>query len=275
MKKIIKSGNVGILVIFAFILMFSGLINFASAYNAYSTEDSSVGGLFDKDHRFDQDHKKGKGREETEKTIGRKEDGNENKTLKMKENKGRLESKFEKKKSRLATSTFEYEISKASTSAFIRREKGSEKIKEQNENILKHFEKNINRLEDFYRKILKKAGKFEKKGVNVSEARALLDIAKSKIEIAKSDVSSLGKVVSDGIIGQNEKDYFALIKNLSVKAMGSIKDAREALSKAVSSLKPGLNKNSSSSASSVSSRAAANASSSVISSSASSSSSNL
>ncbi len=239
MKKI-RSKNIEICVAFAFILLSSGLINFASADNASSTEKSSVGKNFyrNKDRITD------------------KKAEMEQKILKMKETKGPFGTRLEGRKTRFGTSTFStstvgFGAYASSTASFRKRE--LEKIKKEERKINERFDNNVKRLDNFYRRISDKISKFEKKGVDITETKVLLDIAKSKIDIAKSDVGDLGKAINDGIGNQNGKDYFASIKNLSIKAKNSIKDAQEALSSVIKSLKPGFNKNKSSSSSTSSS----------------------
>lgn len=209
-----------------------------------------------------------KSREETERNF-----------LKMKEIKSRLDNRLEKGEARFGSSTVrtgdptssttqfrkietedrfdgrlnerraEFGTSTSSTTPFRKME--LERIKKESVKIAERLADNLKRLEDFYRRISEKVGKFENKAILADEAKSFLGIARLKINFAKSDVGNLMKAVKEGAGNQNRNDYLVLVKNLSIKAKNSIYEAQKALSDAVSSLKPGLNKNKSSSFSSL------------------------
>lgn len=170
----------------------------------------------------------------------------------------RFDDRLNKRRAEFGTST-------SSTTPFRKIE--LDRIKKESIKIAERLADNLKRLEDFYRRISEKFGKFENKAILADETKSLLGTARLKINSAKSDVDNLMKAVKEGVGNQNRNDYLALIKNLSIKAKNSIYEAQKALSDAVSSLKPGLNKNKSSSfsssmASSVSSSTASSATSS-------------
>lgn len=232
MKKIISRKNIEICIAVVFVLSSMGLINFASADVATSTENIKPNKGFDQRE------------EEMIRKISDKRAEIERKIMEMKEMEGQLESKMEEKKLRFGTSTFATStpVFGTSTASTTLKNRLLERVKREGEKIAGRFDENINRLEDYYYRISEKISKFEKKGVVVTETKALLDIAKSKIGIARLDVEALGKVINDGIGTQNRKDYYASIKNLSTKAKDSIREAQRALSDAINSLKPGFNK---------------------------------
>lgn len=234
MKKIISRKNIEICIAVVFVLSSMGLINFASADVATSTENRKPNKGFDQRRE-----------EEMIRKISDKRVEIERKMLEIKEMEGRLDGKMEEKKLRFGTSTFatSTRIFGASTASTTIRNRLLERVKREGEKIVERFDESIKRLENSYEKISEKISKFEKKGVSVTETKALLAIAKSKIDIAKSDVDVLAKAINDGIGSQNRKDYYALIKNLSNKAKDSIKNAQRALSDTINSLKPGFNKN--------------------------------
>lgn len=278
MKKITINRNIEICAALAFVLLSLSSVNFVSADNSSQSEDFPADGRFSRM----------KEREEMTRKIAEKKAEIENKMLKMKETKDRFDGKLEDRKIKFGTSTFStstvgFGSSASSTAPF--RKKEMERIKKEGEKISKRFYNNIGRLEDFYDRISEKISKFEKKGVSVTETKALLVLAKSKIDIARADADVLMKAMEEGLGVQNRKNYFESIRNLSNKAKKSIKEAQRELSDAVNSLKPGFNKNknnsSSTTISSVSSvmmssgSISSNASSLAASSSASSSSSSL
>lgn len=169
-----------------------------------------------------------------------------------KEMKNRFDGRLDERRAEFGTST---------VSTITLRKMELERMKKESVKIAERFTDNLKRLEDFYRRISEKVGKFENKAVSVDETKSLLGIARLKINSAKSDVDNLMKTVKEGVGNQNKNDYLALVKNLSIKAKNSIHEAQKALSNAVSSLKPGLNKNKSSSSSAVSSVSSSTASS--------------
>ena len=262
MKKIISRRNMEICIVAVFVLSSMGLINFASADVASSTEGRKPNRIFDQ-----------KREEEMMRKISDKRAEIERKILEMRDLEGRLGGKIEERKmkfgsSAFATSTIGFGTSTASTSPFRIRE--IERIARESDKIAERFINSIERLSDSYERIQEKVKKFEKKGAVTAETKNLLDSAKSKISIASLDVETLVKTIDSGIGSQSKKEFFSLIKNLSSKAKGSIKDAQRTLSDAVNSLKPGYNKNkkgsSSSTLSSVSSAVSSNSNTSSLSS---------
>lgn len=274
MKKAInKKIEISAVLALSFVLSFTSF-NFVLADNASSAEDSSSSEKLDtmkhilgknKD-REEMTRKIEERKAEMRKKIDDKRTEIKHKMMKIKDMNDRLDGRLEERKNRLGTTTFStstagFDDLISSTTPF--RKKELEKIKKESEKIAERLGNSVKKLEDFYGRISEKVRKFEKKSVSNDEVKSLLGIARLKIDSAKSDVDNLVKAVGGGIGDQNKKDYLALIKNLSTKAKDSIHDAQKALSDAVSSLKPGFNKdkNSSSSSSAISSVSSSTASS--------------
>lgn len=259
MKKII-SKKIEISSMLAFVLFFAP-VSFVLAED-FSSEDpspSSFGGKIEykkipeREERFDSAKRvlDQKNREEMERN-----------SLKIKEIKNRLDSRLRESEMRFGSSTARTGDPTSSTTHFESRLDGRwvgfgtstsstapfrkmelERMKKESIKIAERFADNLKRLEDFYKRISEKVGKFENKAVSADETKSLLGIARSKINFAKSDADNLIRVIKEGVGSQNINDYLIQVRNLSIKTKNSIHEAQKALSNAVNSLKPGLNKN--------------------------------
>lgn len=243
--KDVKNRSLLMCATLTFALSLLSSVNFVSADDSSSSTDSpeiSREKVFIK--KMDKNEMK-------ERLNDRKEKIKE-KIEEMKENENDFEDKFDNRRSkinnvRFGTSTDERSTSAASTSPI--RIKIAEKIKKQNKKIVEKLDKDVKKLEDLYEKISSKISKFEEKGVLVTEARALMDIAILKIDAAKSGI--------DDIVSK------PAVKIEIVKIRGLTKTAQDSLIDVVKALKPGLNKQKNTS-SSASSNGVSSASSSVI-----------
>ena len=129
-----------------------------------------------------------------------------------------------------------------------RREDALSKIRERlqhfAEKIIERYEAAVNRLEKLSERIASRIAKMEEAGIDVTEAKELLEIADLKIETAAASVAAIGTV--DEIISSNTStstdtvraDLSSLREEMA-QAKADIKAAHAALVDVVIALKPG------------------------------------
>lgn len=136
-----------------------------------------------------------------------------------------------------------------------RRQNAVEKIKERVDqfvqNVVNRYEAAVNRLEKLGERIDSRIAKMEKQNTlketsdstDLSKAKELMVIARTKIEIAKTSIAGITATVSaNATTTALMKEEFKTMKTQVEKAKEDIKVAHVALVDVVKNLKPGQNK---------------------------------
>ena len=110
--------------------------------------------------------------------------------------------------------------------------------------VIERFNAAIERLDKISGRIESRIGKLEAEGVDESNAKGLLVIAKAKLDIARVSVANISIAVNNAITASSTlKMNYPAVKNVVEKAKADLKNAHRALIDVVKNIKPGKNKN--------------------------------
>jgi hypothetical protein len=166
------------------------------------------------------------------------------------ENRGTIKSDIEAKKEALKK---EIETKKDSLKNAVaeRRQNATDKIRDRvnqfTQTVIERFDATVGRMGKLADRIDSRIAKIEAKNIDVSKAKALMVIAKTKIETAKASIAlitiptNVASSAASTTLASIKED-FKVSKTQMDKAKEDIKAAHAALVDVVNSLKPGDNK---------------------------------
>lgn len=105
---------------------------------------------------------------------------------------------------------------------------------------LERMDKIIGRVES---RIAKLEEKFTDRGLDLSDAKRLLNEARDEVASAREDVSAVGGAIEGALNTDNPKESFSVIRELIKDAVASVKSAHRALVEAVKSVKASVEPN--------------------------------
>lgn len=121
-------------------------------------------------------------------------------------------------------------------------ERAKERIRAYAERIGKRFNAALDRISKMADRVDSRIDKFEERGLDMSDAQALVDTARAQVSDARSDVSDALAQIETLLNSDNPREIFASVKELLVSAKESAKAAHASLVEAVRSMKAGLAK---------------------------------
>lgn len=117
-----------------------------------------------------------------------------------------------------------------------------EVARKQTELVNKRLESAINRVQKLSDRISEKLSSLEKEGVDVSTPRLHIAEVKIKLDNARTKVAAVKLAVEAIFADTDQKDAIKNVQTLVTDATIAIKDAHSSVAKAISSIKPGINK---------------------------------
>lgn len=120
-------------------------------------------------------------------------------------------------------------------------ERAKERITAYVEKIVIRLNAALDRLEKIVERmnsrIAKLEEKFAGKGLDLSEAKGLLDIAINKISTARENVSKITDLTNEALGTENPKESFGAVREIIQDASSDVKDAHKALVEAIKAIK--------------------------------------
>ena len=123
------------------------------------------------------------------------------------------------------------ERAKSRISAYVKR------ITKRLDAALDRLERIADRVES---RIAKLEEKFADRGLDLSDAKALLDVTRDEIASARENISSIESAAEEALDTDNPRESFTAVRELIKTAVGSVKDAHRALVEAIKVVKVGV-----------------------------------
>lgn len=124
-------------------------------------------------------------------------------------------------------------------------EKTKERILAYTERIIKRLNIALDRFEKIAERVDSRISKLEEKfsddrGIDLSGAKVLLNVANEKIAEARNNISSIRDLATNAINTDNPKESFTEVQKFIKSAIDSLKDAHRALVEAIKAVKAGV-----------------------------------
>ncbi len=113
----------------------------------------------------------------------------------------------------------------------------SKRVADFNQRMLVRFDASINRLENIASRLDSRLGKLAKDGQDVTDFRIALDVAKSKIALAKTSLSEVKTALEAVAVSETPKTDFEMARGKLDAIKDAIKQAHAALVDVIKSIK--------------------------------------